>query len=280
MELKDFLLEFAGRTLNKPADELADALFQMSGDNAEEIKPDALDFLVSSFESHIQSIKGDVSKSFENGYGKGKAETAKQWEKRLREKAAVNSDKTGEDLIEEVISEISKKGDLDETKVKRHAAYLSLEKQMREQIEQLQAAKEQELTQLQTKFERKERWDRAKSLIMNEFISLNPDLPKDETKKQNQINWFLKEFEALDYQFENDQILILEGDKRKEDTLGHAYDLKRLVREKAEPVFEFVKQDNKGNAGNTNGVTPPKQQEQGPAEETFEQYFARRLGTN
>ena len=89
MELKQFLLEFAGKTLNKPADELAEALFQMSDDNTEAIKPDALDSLLSFYQNHIQTIKADTSKKFDDGYSKGKSETAKQWEKRLREKFAV-----------------------------------------------------------------------------------------------------------------------------------------------------------------------------------------------
>ena len=89
MELKQFLLEFAGKTLNKPADELAEALFQMSDDNTEAIKPDALDSLLSFYQNHIQTIKGETAKKFDDGYSKGKAETAKQWEKRLREKFAV-----------------------------------------------------------------------------------------------------------------------------------------------------------------------------------------------
>ena len=281
MELKQFLLEFAGKTLNKPADELAEALFQMSDDNTEAIKPDALDSLLSFYQNHIQTIKADTSKKFDDGYSKGKSETAKQWEKRLREKFAVESDKNGDDLISDILSAIEKKGDVDDTKVKRHSAYLNLEKQMREQIEALQAAKEQEVTAIKSQFERRDRWEKAKDLILKEFVSLNPDLGKDEAKKQNRLNWFLKEFEGLDYQFEGDQILILEGDKRKEDNLGHAYDLKRLVREKAEPIFDFVKQDEKGSAGNKNIPALPVNKDNEPDAESFEQYFAKRLsGTN
>ena len=83
---------------------------------------------------------------------------------------------------------------------------------------------------------------------------LNPILPEDSTKRNNLKNIFTNTFDDYDFIIEDGEIKgIKKGEERVEDKHGNALTFEQFATQKANALFDFKKQGEKGSAGNTGG---------------------------
>jgi hypothetical protein len=168
------------------------------------------------------------------------------------------------ELVELIVSKAAKSG-LEEDKVKLHPVYLGLESAKKKELETIKAEAEAKISEMQNGFKRKETIGSVQAKARELFLSLNPVLASAADVAQNQTAVFLSKFEGYDYEFTDGGGVIVKDTtgKRLEDAHGNPVNLNQLVSSEAGKLFEFRKQDDKGNAGNagsTGGatVTAPK----------------------
>ena len=139
MDLKELLIAYLGKSLNRPAEQLADLLFETS-DEGETLKGDALNALLALDAERVQKIKPDTKQYFDNGYKKAQSEVMERVEKSLRERFNVDTDKqlTGDALLDAINAAMATEGTKPD-KIKTSAEYLALEREMRKQIDDLRS---------------------------------------------------------------------------------------------------------------------------------------------
>jgi hypothetical protein len=163
----------------------------------------------------------------------------------------------GDALITAIKTAVADQGNkMEPDKVKLSKEYLDLEASMQEALKTQKAEYEGKLNEIEATHKKQQSWASVEKVIREEFKSLNPILPADAHKANNQIEAFLQLFKDYDYQPDEESgfLPMLEG-KRVEDEHKHAVKLAALVKAKAEQRFDFNAQPPAGNAGNQNGGT-------------------------
>lgn len=259
--MKDVFLGFLGKTLNVPADQLADLVFEKSDDGTltDNITESALQTLLQLDAERVQRMKPNTKEYFDNGYKKAQSEVSTQWERRLREKFGVDPDGQMQgDALTDAIKAALSDNSVKPEKIKTHPEYLTLEAQMRKQADELKAQYEAQLESQKSAFAREQTWGQASSAIRQTIKGLKPVLPSDAGKAEKMLDLFLNtHFREFEYQPDgNGGWVVMKEGNRLENAHGHIKPLADLVRETAESYFDFHAQQpagNAGNAGNTGG---------------------------
>lgn len=180
------ILSTLSKVLNVAESELSSAL--MDGDK---VKDGAGKFIEDKFASKVSAITEEQKQKYEeakkNLEGKTKKETAELFEKHLREKYGLSSDKIGEDLLKELDAKVEtfKTAKTDPEKVRASETYLQ---DMNELKKQIDAAKEEAAKPFKTELEtlkdsiQKEKVQGAVVKKVDEEIAklaLRDDLPKE-----------------------------------------------------------------------------------------------------
>jgi len=253
--MNEFLIAFLGKTLNIAPEQVADILYKKADDgkHTDQLNESALQSLLAADAARVQKLKGDTDTKtvFDNGYKKGQSEALTKMEKSLREKAGVESDKTGEDLVLEVLSKVGK-SQLSEDQIKLHPLYLSLESKAKAELETIKAESDKRVQEVQTGYQREKTLSAVKSKARDIFTALSPILSANPTVAANQIDEFLQKFESFGYENNGDDWVVKNGDKRLEDAHSNPISFASLVKMEAEKRFDFQKQPPAGNAGNKN----------------------------
>lgn len=251
------------KTLNMDADKLAEVLFKKSdekeGEYTDELAEGALAKILQMDADRVAKLKPDTKEIFNNGFKKAEKEIAEQWESDLRKQFGVDAESKlqGSALVTAIkaaIAEQGKKG-MEPDKVKLTKEYLDLETSMQDALKKLKDEHATEIAKLDSTHKKERSWAGVEKRIREEFMSLNPVLPKDVARANAQIDMFLRQFNELEYQedAEGGYIPMRDG-KRVEDGHGYAVKLSDLVKGRAEAMFEFLEQPPAGNAGNQNGT--------------------------
>lgn len=258
----ELLTALLGSTLNLPAERIAEILFKKADDGTltEEINDNALATLTEMHAEHVKLLKGagDGKTQFDNGYKAGQKEALTALEKTIRKEFSTDSQAQGVDLIRHVVQQAAQKGgkQMDADAVKGHELYVTLERQAAEQAQALRDEYEARIAELQTGYERKERFGKVQEKIVEFFDGLKPVLPSNPSAAANVRREFLSRFADFDYELTEDgQVIVKKDGKRVENRHGHAVSLADLVKQEAELRFDFAKADPRGSAGN-NGNPP------------------------
>lgn len=239
------------KLFNKTEQEIADLIFD--GDN---IKENAFNDLIALDAARVKRYKDEQQKFFDNGYSKGKKETAETWEKQVKELHGIDADSTGEELIAAVREHLEKskgsKSKLTDDDIKKHPLFLEVEKNTRKQWEEKLSAKQKEFEDYKTGIERSTRVNKAKDKVNEIFAALNPILPKDPARAENQKRIFLSQFDGFDYELTDDGIVILNEGKRMEDAQGYPVKFDDFVKEKVTSLYDLQAQNPKGSSQNSN----------------------------
>ena len=117
------------------------------GEMSEDEQKEALRQILEINASHISTVKENAVKSVDSkelikqGYNKAKAEIMTTFEDGLKSKYGVSSDKTGQDLIDFIVSEKSSKGSgegLTEDNIKASKFYQDLEFNSRKKLQEVE----------------------------------------------------------------------------------------------------------------------------------------------
>ncbi len=255
MDLKELLIAYLGKSLNRPAEQLADLLFETS-DEGETLKGDALNALLALDAERVQKIKPDTKQYFDNGYKKAQSEVMERVEKSLRERFNVDPDKqlTGDALLDAINAAMATEGTKPD-KIKTSAEYLALEREMRKQIEDLRSQHTAEIENIRLEAKRGQTWAQVSGKIrelVRKHNGLNQDAITD-----GMVDLLAAQFREYDYQIDGEDFLPLKEGNRVEDAHGHARRLAELVKERAEALLPRIAQQPAGSAGNANGANKP-----------------------
>lgn len=257
--MKDLILGFLTKTLNKTSDEVMELIFNPSDDDAEPtLKDGALEVLFDQDTKRVENLKKNVKPDKElldQQYSRGLKEASTKLEKELKKQYNIESEKQGIELINEIVEANKEQAaKLSDEEVKKHPLYRNLEKDRVPKETHDKVLKEfDEYKQTQTRqqtFEKIKR-DALKHLApLNPVVSENPEVAK--TREED----FLNKFTAYDYEIdENGNHFILKNGERLEDGHGNPVAFKDFVEQKAKSHFEFAKQNEKGSPENKNTKT-------------------------
>lgn len=252
--MKDLLVAFLGKTLNLPAEQLAELLYKKSDDGSltDDLNEGALNQLLAMDSERVNKLKPDTKEFFNNGYKKAEVEVSSKWEKTLRDKFGVDAEgQLKGDALADAIKAMVADTTMKPEKVKLSAEYLALEKQMREQVEATKSEYEKQIEAMKAEAGREKVWGAASEEIRNALRALNPVLPSDPTKANRMVDLFLREFKDFEYQQDEGGFIPLKDGKRVEDAHGYPRKLADLVKERADQMFDYAAPAG-GNAGNRN----------------------------
>lgn len=256
MTVEETFLAYLGKSLNRPAEQLADLLFQTSDDGEKTLSENALDTLLAFDAERVQKLKPNTKEYFDNGYKKGQSEVMGSVEQKLRERFGIDPDKQLQgDALFDAISAAMEAGGAKPDKVKSSAEYLALEREMRRQLEELQGKHTAELENIRREAQREQTWGQVSAKI-RDYVRKHQGLNQDAITDP-MLELLAMQFRDYDYQLDGEDYLPLKDGSRVEDAHGHARRLADLVSERAESIFPRIAQSAAGNAGNRNGQGKP-----------------------
>jgi len=185
---------FASLT-GKSEEEISSALNQIAQDateNETDPKEGVAKFLEDAFSAKFRSIS-------EQQLNRGIRESRESLEKKLRQKYEISSSAKGEDLIDQIVeaqrqaAAASASTNLEELSADQLKGLPQVQEMVKPWVSKYEQA-QAEFEQFKTGIQQREHASKVRQAIRNEFLSLNPILPSDETKKQKAIDAFVQSF--------------------------------------------------------------------------------------
>lgn len=251
---KELLVGFLGKTLNMPSDKV-ESLFTQEDPKSDEFDfaADADKTLIAADAERVKAFKEKETKEFQSGYKKAKAEVLTDFEKQISEKFDVKSDKLGLELIEEIVTSKTKAPEIEADKVKVHPEYLNLEKSLNAKLKETEKTWEKKFADREAELAKAQVFSKITKKAEEQLQKLNPILPSDQTKANNQKSLLFKDLK--DYQFtENgDELVISDKDgKRLEDDHGKPITFEALIKKHAEGYWDFKEGEDRSGSGADN----------------------------
>ena len=243
------LKSFVAKAYNKSETEIDGLITDETG-----VRDDGFENLLTLDTSKTKRLKGDSQTMFDKGYQKAEAEIKSKAEKAFKEKTGFNDDADSfEELLDKYIEQQTKnpkKSALTDDDVKKHPAYLALEKERvpKADFEKVKA----EFEDYKAGVSRNEKMNSIKSKVLNKFNTFQIEQIENPTVKAKRTDLFLKEFDGYDYEMDGDNVIIIKDGKRLEDDHGNLVQFDKFIENTAQEHFVFLKQSPKGSAGNGN----------------------------
>lgn len=200
----------------------------------------------------------DTAGKFQEGYAKAKKEVLSELEKSILEKFAVDTDKTGLELIEEIVtiktaeSGKGKSGTITDDDVRKHPVYQTLEVKAKKDLTDRETALTAQIEEIKTTHAREQVLNTIKTKALSTLDTLKPILPANADIANNIKGLFSEALKGYDYEIQGDHIVIMEEGKVKIDAHGNSVSFDDLVKGTASKFFEFQQNNGGGNAGNEN----------------------------
>lgn len=214
-------------------------------------------------DGETQVIEGDVARigkltqpkkgeTFQDGYAKAKKEVLTDFEKTLREVYEIDSDATGNDLIEAIIAAKAKPGakEITEDDVKKHPVYQNAEKAHKAALKQVQTEWETKLTERETQYKKGETFNTVASKALAKLTGMNPVIPANAKVAANIQRSFLDGLKQFDYEVQGDRIVVMKDGKVVDDGHGHSLEFDKLIEDHAGGFYEFKQNNGGSNGGN------------------------------
>jgi len=252
------LLEFLSKTLTLDENGVT-SLFNEDGSPKDDSLQKFLD-LDAARVARLQKGK------FDEGVKKAQKEVMSNFEKELKTKLGIESDKVGVDLVSEIIEAKTPKGEgLTEEQVKKHKAYLDLNESIQGKVKEAVKAKETEFETYKAQVERGKSLSVVKQRALTLFESYKPILSADAAKAAKQKEMFLNQFEQGNYRMDGERVIMLNADGTdKTDPHGNRVEFDSYVKETASSLYDFQATDPKdspaggsGGAGGAGGAAKP-----------------------
>ena len=205
----------------------------------------------------VENIKKSVDKkdAFQDGFKKAKSEVLTDFEKGLKEKFGIESDKTGLELIEEVVSKKSEGGqggDVTEDAIKRSKVFQDMESNLKKQVTTVKTEYETKINEIQDGYKAEQTFSNVSQKALQIFNGLNPILPQNKTVADNQVKFFVNTLKDFKFDVQDERIVVMDKDgKVIEDGHGNSRSFEDIVKETASGLFVF--KANNGGSGSGNG---------------------------
>lgn len=224
---------------------------------SEEQQTEILNKILEIDAQRVENIKKSVDKkdAFQDGFKKAKSEVLTDFEKGLKEKFGIESDKTGLELVEEVVSKKSEGGqggDVTEDAIKRSKVFQDMESNLKKQITTVKTEYETKINEIQDGYKAEQTFSNVSQKALQIFNGLNPILPQNKTVADNQVKFFVNSLKDFKFDVQDERIVVMDKDgKVLEDGHGNSRSFEDIVKETASGLFEF--KANNGGSGSGNG---------------------------
>ena len=237
----------------KIAELFKDGETELSEDQQKEI----LQKLLEEDAKRVEAIKKsvDTKPAFQDGFKKAQGEILTKFEKDLKEKFGLESDKMGLELVEELVSKKSEGGqggDLTEDAIKRSKVFQDMESNLKKQITTVKTEYETKINEIQDGYKAEKTFSNVSQKALQIFNGLNPILPQNKTVADNQVKIFVNTLKDFKFDVQDERIVVMDKDgKVLEDGHGNSRSFEDIVKETASGLFEF--KANNGGSGSGNG---------------------------
>ena len=237
----------------KIAELFKDGETELSEDQQKEILQKLLDEDAKRVEAIKKSV--DTKPAFQDGFKKAQGEILTKFEKDLKEKFNLESDKMGLELVEELVSKKSEGGqggDLTEDAIKRSKVFQDMESNLKKQIKQTETDFQNKINEIQDGYKAEQTFSNVSQKALQIFNGLNPILPQNKTVADNQVKFFVNTLKDFKFDVQDERIVVMDKDgKVLEDGHGNSRSFEDIVKETASGLFEF--KANNGGSGSGNG---------------------------
>lgn len=237
----------------KIAELFKDGETELSEDQQKEILQKLLDEDAKRVEAIKKSV--DTKPAFQDGFKKAQGEILTKFEKDLKEKFSLESDKMGLELVEELVSKKSEGGqggDLTEDAIKRSKVFQDMESNLKKQITTVKTEYETKINEIQDGYKAEQTFSNVSQKALQIFNGLNPILPQNKTVADNQVKFFVNSLKDFKFDVQDERIVVMDKDgKVLEDGHGNSRSFEDIVKETASGLFEF--KANNGGSGSGNG---------------------------
>ena len=237
----------------KIAELFKDGETELSEDQQKEILQKLLDEDAKRVEAIKKSV--DTKPAFQDGFKKAQGEILTKFEKDLKEKFGLESDKMGLELVEELVSKKSEGGqggDLTEDAIKRSKVFQDMESNLKKQIKQTETDFQNKINEIQDGYKAEQTFSNVSQKALQIFNGLNPILPQNKTVADNQVKFFVNTLKDFKFDVQDERIVVMDKDgKVLEDGHGNSRSFEDIVKETASGLFEF--KANNGGSGSGNG---------------------------
>ena len=237
----------------KIAELFKDGETELSEDQQKEILQKLLDEDAKRVEAIKKSV--DTKPAFQDGFKKAQGEILTKFEKDLKEKFSLESDKMGLELVEELVSKKSEGGqggDLTEDAIKRSKVFQDMESNLKKQITTVKTEYETKINEIQDGYKAEQTFSNVSQKALQIFNGLNPILPQNKTVADNQVKIFVNSLKDFKFDVQDERIVVMDKDgKVLEDGHGNSRSFEDIVKETASGLFEF--KANNGGSGSGNG---------------------------
>ena len=224
---------------------------------SEEQQKEILQKLLDEDAKRVEAIKKsvDTKPAFQDGFKKAQGEILTKFEKDLKEKFSLESDKMGLELVEELVSKKSEGGqgsDVTEDAIKRSKVFQDMESNLKKQVTTVKTEYETKINEIQDGYKAEKTFSNVSQKALQIFNGLNPILPQNKTVADNQVKFFVNTLKDFKFDVQDERIVVMDKDgKVLEDGHGNSRSFEDIVKETASGLFEF--KANNGGSGSGNG---------------------------
>ena len=255
--MKTIITGLLSKAYNQDTGKIAE-LLKNGEELSEEQQTEILNKILELDTQRVENIKKSVStKEFiEQGYNKAKKEVLTKFEDELKAKFGIESDKTGQDLVDFIVSEKAEKGGsgegLTEDAIKRSKFYQDLESKSRKDLSDLKTTYEKQIEDINNGHNYEKTFSEVSQKALTIFNGLNPILPQSKTVADNQVKIFVDSLKGFKFEKQDDRIVVMDSEgKVVQDGHGNSRSFEDIVKEQASGLFEF--KANNGGSGSGNG---------------------------
>lgn len=228
--------------------EVASLLYNEDGT----INESAVESILEKNRDKIKRITSDNGKKFDDGYSKGKKETAERFEQRFKEITGFSKDATNfDELVSEYIKTSKSNVKISDDDIRKHPLFLEIEKS-RIPVQDFEKLKE-EYEAYKNQVQRSQIYGNVKNSAWEIVAKMNPVMSENPVVAETRRQDFLSKLDGFEYEINSGNILPVKDGKRLEDAHGNAITFEAHIKDLAQKNFDFSKQTPKGNAGNDPG---------------------------
>jgi len=246
---------FLSKTLKMDDEELA-SLYNEAGELTSLTAAEQADT------ARVTKLKEDQASQ----YKRGQKEVASKMEAQLKDKFGVDSDLTGVELVDFILTteleKVKGKGDEDIT---AHPEYLKLKSESDRMLKAKDKEWQKKIEDLELKHARESMFSKVKERAFAELDNLRPILPEDAKKAQKWKEKYIEDFRAYDFTEQDGTIVVLKDGKPLQDQHGYNKSFADLVKETAAEMFDFQTADDRTSPGNrqqqSNIIAPRNEEE-------------------
>lgn len=231
---------FLSKTLKMDDEELA-SLYNEAGELTSLTAAEQADT------ARVTKLKEDQASQ----YKRGQKEVASKMEAQLKDKFGVDSDLTGVELVDFILTteleKVKGKGDEDIT---AHPEYLKLKSESDRMLKAKDKEWQKKIEDLELKHARESMFSKVKDRAFAELDNLRPILPEDAKKAQKWKEKYIEDFRAYDFTEQDGMIVVLKDGKPLQDSHGYNKSFADLVKETAAEIFDFQTAESRSSAAN------------------------------